>query len=81
MFAGNFEKFVHLTADQVFADVDTLRFQIAINLPQDVVVTGLVEIGCNHFLGIGFGRRAVEAHLLRGPIAEQFVATRLYLEV
>ena len=77
LFAGDFKKFSHLTADKVFADVYTLRLQIAINLPRDIVVTGLVEIGCNHFLGIGFHRRAVEAQLFNDPNAEQFVATRL----
>ena len=73
--------FPHLTADKVFADVYALRLQISINLPQDLVVTGLVGIGCNHFLGIGFDRGAVAAQFFSTSNAEQFVATRLHLEV
>ena len=73
--------FPHLTADKVFADVYTLRLQVSINLPRDLVVTGLVEIGCNHLLSIGLDRRAVAAQLFSTPNAEQFVATPLHLEV
>ncbi len=65
----------------MFADVDIPRLYIAIDLRRDLVATGPVVIGCNHFLGICFGCRAVGAQLLSGPSAEQFVTKRLYLEV
>tara|TARA_Y100000766_G_scaffold266951_1_gene261697 strand:- start:410 stop:649 length:240 start_codon:yes stop_codon:yes gene_type:complete len=79
LFAGAFKKSVQLTVDNMFADVDALRLQIAMKFLQDVVVTGLVESDTITLLGIGFGNRAVEAHLFSGSIAEQFITTRLYL--
>ncbi len=78
MFAGAFKKSVQFTVDKMFADVDALRLQIAIKFSQYVVVTGLVESDTITLLGIGFGNRAVEAHLFSGSIAEQFITTRLY---
>ena len=81
LIAGAFQKFAKLTAGKMFTDVDTLRFQIAIIFPQDIVFTGLVEIGCNPFLGAGFDRHAVDAQLFNSLITKQFVATHIYLEI
>ena len=71
---------VHLGANRRFGDRDALGGEVADHLADDVGVAGFLEIGGDHFLGIGGGGVALEAELRGDPQAEQLVAAGLRLE-
>ena len=62
-------------------NVDTGRRHVAHQLADDVFVTGFLEIGLHHRLGIGIGFFRRQPHLRRRPFTQQAVAARLDAEL
>ena len=60
----------------VLVAVDARRGEVAEHLADHVMVAGFLEVGADHVLGIGFRLGLGQAHLPRGPFAEQPVAAR-----
>ena len=78
---GHRHQLVHLGADLRGGDRDALGGKILHHLVLDVRVAGFLEIGRDHFLGIGRGGIAGQAELFGCPKTEQLVAARLGLEL
>ena len=78
---GRRHQLVHLDAKLRLGDGDALGVEIAQHLAQHVAVAGFLEIGGDHFLGIGSGGVAGDSELLGCPQSEQPVAAGLGLEL
>ena len=62
---GHGDQFAHLGPNRLFGDGDILGGEIGHDLAQDVGIAGLLEIGRDHFLGVGGGGLAGDAELRR----------------
>jgi hypothetical protein len=71
---------VHLDAHLGSGDGDALGGKVLHDLVLDVLIAGFLEIGRNHFLGVGIGGVTGQAELLRCPKTEQLIAAHLSLE-
>src|SRR5207245_6152498 len=60
--------------------VDAGRVKIVAYLAEDVVISGLLDVGDHHFLGVSLGIGAGFAKLFGGPKPERPVAARRRLE-
>ena len=72
---------VHLDAELLSVTATPLAVISPQHLVKHVAVAGFLEIGGDHFLGIGGGGVAGNAELFGDQLPEQFVAARLGLEL
>ena len=69
-----------MRADLLFRECDALGGKVAHHFLKHVVVTRLLEVGGDDFLGIRAGGVAGDSELLRDPQAQQFVSAGKGLE-